>query len=373
MTTHPSNPAPPIALFRRFPELEPRFPRVPLCDLPTPVERFGIDLPNAAAIYIKRDDLTARPYGGNKVRKLEFLLGHAKKIGAREIVTFGYAGSNHALATAIYARRAGLRVTSMLLPQPNAAYVRRNLLASHAAGARLVARSSVNAIATTVTLKTLTSLLRYGRRPFIVPAGGSSTIGVMGYVNAALELADQIEAGLLPKPDRIYLAMGSMGTTAGLAVGLALAGIDAELHAVRVVDERFASGPRLRRLIDATLQSIAPVAPAHDPMTRVRVRDEFFGERYGEFTQAGIDAVEAARDSAGIRLDGTYSGKALSALIADAGRAECTSKTVLFWNTHNAQDVHALGSNTDYRDLPRSFHQYFEEPLQPLESDVKGC
>lgn len=364
-------PSDPLPIYRRFPSLEQVAPRIPLCALPTPVEPMTVSLaPGAiASLYVKRDDQTATPYGGNKVRKLEFLLGQARQVGAKETITFGYAGSNHALATAIYAGRAGLRPTSILLPQPNAHYVRRNLLAGRAAGARLIARDSVRAIAATVAWRTMLALLRTGRRPFIIPAGGSSTRGVLGYVNAAFELADQIKAGACPAPDRIYVSLGSMGSTAGLMAGFTLTGDSPEVHAVRVVDTRFANSDALHRLIEATLDQLrewlGEVSANGKP--NLVIRDEFFGHRYGEFTEAGVHAVQQARESAALRLDGTYSGKAFAALLADADAGNLRGKHVLFWNTHNARDVDALGAGTEYHALPRAFHRYFEEPVQPLD------
>ncbi len=343
---------------------------MPLCQLPTPVEPLALAPGEVASVWVKRDDLTARPYGGNKVRKLEFILAHARHCGAKDLITFGYAGSNHALATAIYARKAGLRLTAILLPQPNALYVRRNLLAGYAAGTRLIARDSVRAIAMTVAWRTALSLVTTGRRPYIIPAGGSSPIGVMGYVNAALELAEQITAGAMPAPNRIYFSLGSMGTTAGLAIGLALAGIDAELHAVRVVDTQFGSRERLEALVRATITRMRqwiPDLPSIDPLRRVVVRDEFFGVRYGEFTESGVAAVHQARQSASLRLDGTYSGKAMAALIADSQRGALRGQHVLFWNTHNSGDLDALGAGVSYRALPRAFHRYFQEPVQALD------
>jgi len=357
-----------IPLYRRFPGLEAHAPRLPLCQLPTPVVPLPLD--GVANAWVKRDDLTARPYGGNKVRKLEFLLAHARQTGAKDLITFGYAGSNHALATALCARPVGFRVTAILLPQPNACYVRRNLLAGRAAGAKLIARDTVRGIAATVAWQTAVALVTTGRRPYIIPAGGSSPIGVLGYVNAAFELSDQISEGALQPPDRIYFSLGSMGTAAGLAIGLALAGIDAELHAVRVVDTQFGSRERLEGLIRATLARLkewVPDFPVMEPMRRVIVRDEFFGMRYGEFTESGVAAVRRAREAAALRLDGTYSGKAFGALLADAAAGVLRGKRVLFWNTHNSGDVDALGAGVNYRDLPRAFHRYFEQPVQALD------
>jgi 1-aminocyclopropane-1-carboxylate deaminase/D-cysteine desulfhydrase-like pyridoxal-dependent ACC family enzyme len=119
-----------IPLFKQYPKLEEKLPYISLGEFPTPVqklERLGMEL-GVGNLYTKRDDLSGRLYGGNKPRKLEFILGDVLRSGAKEVITFGGAGSNHALATAIYSRQAGLKSISMLMPQPNARYVRNNLL-----------------------------------------------------------------------------------------------------------------------------------------------------------------------------------------------------------------------------------------------------
>ena len=127
-----------IPLFEHYPLLKDRLPYVSLGEYPTPVEKLeragrniGID-----QLYVKRDDLSGEIYGGNKVRKLEFILGHALRVRARGVFAFGFAGSNHAVSMAVYAKQVGLKSISMLMPQPNAHYVRRNLLLSHHCGAR---------------------------------------------------------------------------------------------------------------------------------------------------------------------------------------------------------------------------------------------
>ena len=134
-----------MPLFARYGALAGALAHIPLGQFPTPVEkldrvgdRIGLD-----QLYIKRDDLSCAVYGGNKVRKLECLLGEALRRRASRVATMGFAGSNHALATAVYARQLGLQCTNFLLPQVNADYVRRNLLAAYAQGARLRDRKSV--------------------------------------------------------------------------------------------------------------------------------------------------------------------------------------------------------------------------------------
>ena len=128
-----------IPLFERYPGMKDKLDHVPLGSFPTPVEsleRLGREI-GVNDLYVKRDDLSGEAYAGNKVRKLEFVLARVLAKGAKEVLTFGYAGSNHATATAVYAEQLGLRSISMLLPQPNADYVRRNLLLSYRCNAEL--------------------------------------------------------------------------------------------------------------------------------------------------------------------------------------------------------------------------------------------
>ncbi|HEY8378082.1 MAG TPA: pyridoxal-phosphate dependent enzyme, partial [Nannocystis sp.] len=126
-------------LFRRYPEAARRLPWLPLATLPTPVEPLALDDTggDGARLWIKRDDQSGLPYGGNKVRKLEFILARARDLGATRLITAGATGSHHALATAVYGRRLGFDVTLCLFPQPLTDHVRRVLLLDHALGAEL--------------------------------------------------------------------------------------------------------------------------------------------------------------------------------------------------------------------------------------------
>ena len=237
-----------IPLFEQYPLLRERLSYISLGEFPTPVqklEQLGVEL-DASQLYIKRDDLSGKLYGGNKPRKLEFILGSALRSGARDVITFGGAGSNHALATAIYARQAGLKSISMLMPQPNARYVRRNLLMSHYCGAELhscgAQLESVRNMLL-VYLATIYQLLRCrlksGCFPKRIPPGGSSPFGVIGFVNAALELKEQIANSYMPEPEYIYVACGTMGTAAGLILGLRAANLKIRVVSVRVTSEKF--------------------------------------------------------------------------------------------------------------------------------------
>lgn len=361
------------ALFRRFPSLRERLPRVVLADLPTPVT--ALDLPSRLGggipLFVKRDDLSAAPYGGNKVRKLELLLAAARRDGAAEVMTFGVAGSNHALATALYAERAGLRSISILTPQRNAGYVRRNLLAHLSCNGELHHYADERAAATGAAWQRLRHRRATGLTPLRIPGGGSSALGTVGFVNAAFELREQIEAGVLPEPERLYVALGTMGTAAGLALGLQAAGLRTRLVPVRVVRESIGNVEGMAALFrrtSALLHRLDPGFPLLDMDPRhARIRHEQFGEKYAAFTEAGMQAVRLMDEVAGLALEGTYTGKAMAALLADLQAADRRPASALFWLTYNGRDMSPLIAGRDYRRLPAAFHAYFERPLQPLD------
>ncbi len=354
-------------LFEHYPALVAALPRVPLAVLPSPVRRLtGLSarVP-AAALWLKDDGPSSPFYGGNKVRKLELLLASARAAGAKKVLTFGYAGSNHATATAVHASRLGLRSISILLPQHNAAYLRRNLLVSHAVGAELHEHPSVSALVAGTALTMLKHRLRDGRFPVVVPPGGSSPLGTVGFVNAAFELAEQVDAGLLPLPERIYVAAGSLGTVVGLGLGLAALGLTIPIHGVRVVEERYVNPSRLEALWRRTLALLRSAAPGFPDVSgaveRIVLRGEFFGGEYALPTPESADARRLAVKLDGLDLDGTYTAKTLACVLADARAARLPSGPVLFWNTANSSDLSELAGDVEPADLPRRLRRYFEE------------
>ena len=365
-----------IPLFRDYPLLRERLPHISLGLLPTPVEKLGrlgeeIGVSN---LYIKRDDLSGEQYGGNKVRKLEFLLGQAIRNNVREVLTFGFAGSNHALATAIYARSIGMRSISMLLPQPNAHYVRRNLLASYYYGAELHQYRNIPMITAGTMYQLLRHRIKSGVFPFVIPAGGSSPLGAVGFVNAAFELREQIIQGVIPEPDYIYAALGSTGTAAGLMLGVKTANLSSRIICVPIADEKFVNARRVVRLhnrIGHYLHSLDGSFPEYELTEKdVNIRHGYHGAGYAHFTEQGMAAVGLIERTEGIELEGTYTGKTLACLIDDARSGYLKDKVVLFWNTHNSRDLTDSTANTGYRNLPKCFHRYFQEDVQPLDKGV---
>jgi D-cysteine desulfhydrase len=328
-----------LALVRRFPRLA-GIPRAVLTELPTLVEPLRLSGVPDGALWVKRDDRTSPVYGGNKARKLEFVLGAAQAQGARRVVTTGGIGTHHGLATTVFARQLGIETTLVLVPQPVTDHVRAQLRAMQAFGAEIRAASGVLGAALQVIRVLVRSWLR-GEHPMLVPTGGSSAIGDVGFVAAAFEVADQIEAGLLPEPAEIYVPVGSGGTLAGLVLGAHLAGLRARVIGVLVTDI-LPPGPRrlaaqanatlaLLRRYDASLPAQRIGASAFE-VTRAQL-----GAGYGAATPAGDDATALAAH-AGLALEPTYTAKCLAEIVARLGDGRARGP-VLFWNTYNSADL----------------------------------
>ena len=309
---------PDLPLIERFPALR-RFPRASLGRFPSPVTSVGTLAPG---LWFKREDLNAEPLGGNKVRALELLLGGVA--AGDTVVTMGAAGSTHALATAIYARQLGARVRCFRWRQEMNPVARR-------VAARISEETGDSRLSRTVAgayARAFAARLRGGRW---VPAGGSSSLGVLGQVNAGLEIAEQIEAGALPRPDRIVVPLGTGGTVAGLALGLAIANVASEIVAVRVVPRIVANARHVRALVARTARlierSAGTRAPRPDPRS-VRVVHDFFGGAYGRATEEGDRVARECLERTGIVVDPTYGAKALAAAVALASEQQGTT---LFW------------------------------------------
>ncbi len=361
-------------LFRKYPKLK-AIPWVSLGRFPTPVEpmaKLGEHLA-IKRLWIKRDDLSGARYGGNKIRKLEFLLADAKAQGRDAVLTLGAAGSNHCLATAVYAQELGLKSIAVFVPQPVQEYVRSNLLCDYNLSLDMhYLENPLRVPDKIMRLQLSHKSPETGARPYLIWAGGSSPTGTLGYVNAGLEIARQVSEGQLPEPDYVFTPVGSCGTFAGLILGLKLGALRTRAVGVRVYDKAGANPYLVSYLARACLRLLRRYDPSV-PDLRIRRRDfvfldEFFGKGYASFTRAGLEAVTKAREFEGLKLDGTYTGKALAGLIAFALRQGLQDKTLLFVNTYNSRDLAPLmGENRDFQRLPLSLQPYFEQPIAPVE------
>ncbi len=312
-----------------------RFAHLSLVSAPTPLSR----LPRTSAatgsdVWVKRDDLSSPAYGGNKVRKLEFLLAEAKAQGADTLVTLGAVGSHHVLATAIHGGAAGFAVHAVVLPQPPSAHA-REVAALHVAHG-VVLHPADGILAIMREMKRVTAMLTAeGKKPYVIAPGGSSPLGALGYVAAGLELAAQVEAGEMPMPDRLFVALGSGSTVAGLALGLALADVKVTVEAVRITGPMLMNRFYLWRLVRGTARLLREGGVTTQNLTgaamkRVHVATAMLGAGYGHPTAAGNYAMELAATD-GLLLEPTYTAKAFAGLIRE-GRGR-PGKTLLYWHT----------------------------------------
>ncbi len=343
----------PIALFERYPQLAERVPWVSLGNYPTPVQPLSV---GRADIFIKRDDLSAQPYGGNKVRKLEFLLAAARLRGAHRLITVGAAGSHHALATTIFGKQLGFNVSLVLFPQPLTDHVRDILLLDVAYGAELRFTRRME----TVPAALFAASMRYRReKAVVIPSGGSDAVGTLGYVNAALELAAQIRAGDAAQPTTVVVAAGTLGTTAGLALGFAMAELPVRIVGARITSRIVTNERVLIRLIrgaeDILRRAGMPGAYAKRAIDSVELRHEHIGRGYGIATE-DADAATVLFEGIGIHLDPTYTAKAAAALLRTV---ETVPGPVLFWHTLSGAEP-ALPANVSVGNLPAPFQAYLQ-------------
>jgi D-cysteine desulfhydrase len=324
------------ALMQQFPRLAGQVPWLPLADLPTPVEPLATVSPK---LWIKRDDLTSTLYGGNKVRKLELILAQVLRSGKRQVVTFGATGTNHGVATAAFCQLQGIACTVLMFDQPANEKVAKNQQLMRFFGAQLI---YVGSLWRTVLHFYVWQRLRYPRAYFVF-AGGSNIEGCIGFVNAAYELKQQIEAGELPQPEVIYCALGSGSTLAGLTLGCALAGLDCKVQGVRVAASHLGIIPTCTASTVATLmrktyhllRKLDPSIPVL-ALPPVLVEQNYYGRGYGVPTAQGEAAAGRFAD-AGIALEQTYTCKTAAAVLDYC--AQHPQSTVLYWHTYNSVDM----------------------------------
>jgi len=291
---------------------------------PTPVDRVEALSARGSDLWVKRDDLTHGVYGGNKVRKLAYLLADALAQGTRRVVTAGGAGSHHVLATTYFGTRAGLEVEAVLVPQPRTPHVLDVLRADVAQGLLPFPVSSWGAVPLALARR-----MASGAR--LVPVGGSSVLGSMGYVSAAHELAAQIREGALPEPDVCVVALGSGGTAAGLAAGFEAEGMRTRVVGVCVTPPAWALRRMARFLARASAHDVGTPATCAVIRARIATDDRFIGPGYGHRIAAGDEATLLARDAVGLVLDPTYTAKAFASALWHV-RAR-RGRHILYWHT----------------------------------------
>ncbi len=325
------------------PSLDLDLERLVLGAPPTPVRALaGASARGEAQVWIKDDGLYGR-YAGNKARKREWLLGDARRRRRGTVITGGAIGTNHGLATALYARELGMRAVLVLVPQPEDDHVRSQIRKMRASGAELrFAGGKWRAFCLAGALVVARSWPDL-RPPYLILPGGSMPLGCIGYVEAGLELGRQVAAGEVPEPSHIVVALGSGGTAAGLLLGLRLAGLRSRLVCVLVNDLTPLSARGVARLARRT-QCLIRRHSVGGPLPRIGLRGSdldletaWLGPGYGHPTPAGAEAI-AALAGDGVVLEPVYTAKAAAALLEINRRGDFGSGPVLYWHTYRAPD-----------------------------------
>lgn len=326
-----------LPLFDQYPELKQALGHEQLAELPTPVHQLeNIGIANA---WIKRDDLTHSEYGGNKIRKLEFILSEIKQQGKKHVITFGAIGTNAGVATALMCHKNKLRCTIYLFDQPISDTVKKNLKLMQAYGAELIYKGSL--------LKTVLAFYlspyRLSSSSYFLFAGCSNFVATFSYVNAVFELKQQIQQGLCPEPAIIHVPVGSCATLAGLTLGVKLAGLNTQVKGTRVAPSHV--GPVasctpdvINKMIEQSCQLIRQQVPELKTLEAPKciLLEDYYGDGYGEPTLEALTGIKLMADQEKIPLEATYTGKAFAAFWDDLKN---TDKPVLFWNTFNSRET----------------------------------
>ncbi|KRW62117.1 D-cysteine desulfhydrase [Pseudomonas sp. TTU2014-080ASC] len=318
-----------------------RIQRLTLLTQPTPLEKLQrLSQTLGREIYIKRDDTTPFALGGNKVRKLEYLGAAALAEGADTLITAGAIQSNHVRQTAALAARLGLDCLALL----------ENPIGTSAAnylenGNRLLLDLFGATVENVPDLDNADQLLNQaaarlnvlGKRPYVVPIGGSNALGALGYVRAGLELVEQIKQSG-QQFAAVIVASGSAGTHSGLALGLEYALPGTRLIGVTVSRPDATQRPKVEGLLKQTAELLEIAVPAS---LNIELWDSYFGPRYGEANPATLASIQLLASQEGILLDPVYTGKAFAGLVDGIERDLLGNGPVLFVHTGGAPALFA--------------------------------
>lgn len=371
-----------LRLFDRFPLLRDQVAWTPIGDWPTPILRADAFAKTVglSSLYIKREDLSHPRCGGNKTRGLEFILGRARELGAECLVTFSSAGSHHIAKTAWHARQFGIDCVAVFVDQPVAEYLRRNIGTALACGTQYIPANRMTVIPKTASAYIRECIRRRNsvqsapavgaaatrakRRVCFVAPGGTSRRSMMGHVNAAFELKAQVDAGELPAPDYIFVVLGSLGTAAGLGLGLKLAGLTSRFVGVTVSYPWYATTGRLARFarrVNRWMRKLDSTVPdVHVRRSDFVVLNNALGAGYALFTERSLALAKLMFDTHGLRMDGTYTAKTLDGMMQFIEQRRLQNATHLFWHTFFDFPPCTLPADQ----IPPAVRRYFESPAQ---------
>ncbi|MCU0664756.1 MAG: pyridoxal-phosphate dependent enzyme [Myxococcota bacterium] len=331
-------------LFNRFPGLACGLKSRGLGVFPTPVHELRLPGYEFGDLWVKREDLASPLQGGNKVRKLELLLAQ----GSSPVLTFGPWGSHHVLATAVHGRSLGRDCYAVLVPQPMDPHHEeiRDLIRRTCASTLEVPSFDVGGLLRSGwDLARLVRPLVDAKRCTIIPPGGSSGLGALGYAAAGLELSHQVEAGLCPEPERIYVPLGTGGTAVGLALGLALAGLCTEVVAVQVASLLTGHTLALHAIASRAWNLLRGFGVSvQRPPWRLRVLHGHVGEGYAFPTKEGERAKLLAEPCC-LPMESTYTAKTLAAMLFERSMAEKPGPW-MFLGTYGPPDAQKISDMT---------------------------
>lgn len=366
-------------LFGLYPKLKNKVPWVKLLtQIPTDVDQLTelekyFEMKDGG-IYVKRDDKSHHIYGGNKLRKFEFIFGKVLKNKKKAVLTNGGIGTNHGLACSIICKELNLGCVVYLFLQPLTWHVQRTLLLLDYFGAKLyLGKGVIN------TFSKFMLFRLFHPKYHMMFAGGSpllgigSSLGTVGFINAIAELKKQIDDNIIPEPDVIYVAGATVGTAGGIIAGCKLLKLKTRVHVVNVSMELTSNPSTVAKNANKALKYLRKKDKSIPKMKIVEEDFEFItgylGSDYGVKTKRGQDAVDLTYKlegkSKGFKLDTTYTGKTMAAMFDYLRKDENKNKKVLFWNTYNSNDLDKYLRETkfDYKKLPKEFHKFYEEKV----------
>ena len=324
-----------------------KYPRLRLTPLPTPLTYMKnlSEYLGGPRIYVKRDDIGSLAFGGNKTRKLEYIMAQAVTENCDTVVTLGGVQSNWVRQTVAAAKALGMDAVAVLEGE-KPEVIQSNLLLDMLMGAQLIYKPGIpqdvedEEIASKfpITGPIAQELRRQGKRPFLAPLGGATPTGHLGYINMIDELNDQLKEQDI-HPTHIFVGTGTGGTHAGMQMGLRLARLDAKLTGISV---SFHTRPKEEEIAQMCNEAMAAygIDEGFAP-SDITVNYDYVGAGYGAVTEGAVEAVRLAARLEGLILCHTYAGKALSGLIGMIRAGELTkADTVIF--------VHTGGGTADF-------------------------
>lgn len=301
-------------------------PRVKFAHLPTPVEPLErlTKFIKGPKLFVKRDDQTGLAFGGNKARKLEFLVAEALSLGARTLITAGAVQSNHCRQTAAVAARFGFDCI-LVLAGEKTQHSSGNLMLDRLLGARIV--WTTHSDLDPVLKKTFIESQKAGHRPYLIPFGGSNPVGVAGYVFAMNELREQHI-----QPDWIIVPSGSGGTQAGMIIGAKLFGFEGKILGISVIEQKNTFQIKIKNLALASVGILGE--DIQISLEDILINSDYLGEGYGIMGKPEKEAIQLFATQEGLILDPVYTGRAAAGLI-DLLRSGYFSEDeqILFWHT----------------------------------------